>query len=70
MANKYEAHHSDGSIYDVTTDHHHDDHTPDRFKQILAQVIQNSTSGAIGGIISGTVVHFVFKGRKLPNAHP
>ncbi|HEY1612084.1 MAG TPA: hypothetical protein VGF97_00145 [Rhizomicrobium sp.] len=60
MANQYEAHLTTGEKYNVTTDDHHDDHTDDRFKNLLLGIIQSSA----GGVISGTVMHFVFKGRK------
>lgn len=60
MANVYEAKHSNGQAYTVTTEHHHDDHGVDSFKKILGDIIKNGA----GGVVSGTVLHFVFKGRK------
>ncbi len=60
MANVYEAKHSNGQHYTVTTDHHHDDHGDENFKKMLTDIIKSSA----GGVISGTVLHFAFKGRK------
>jgi len=64
MANKYEAHTHDGKVYDVTTDHHHDDHTEDTFKTHLGRIIDGTIAGTAGGIIGGVILRkFVFKGK-------
>jgi hypothetical protein len=60
MAHLYEATHSNGQVYDVTTNHHHGDHTVENFKKILGDIVKQSA----GGVVSGTILHFVFKGRK------
>ena len=64
MANVYEVKTSSGQTFTVTTEEHHDRHGIERFKSILGDILKNSTSSAIGGTISGTVVYFVLKGRK------
>lgn len=60
MANQYTVTMSDGKKFDVTTSEHHDDHSDASFKNHLWAVI----TGSISGMISGTVIHFVFKGRR------
>ncbi len=60
VANLYHAKMSDGQAYNVTTDKHHDDHDEATFKRHLLDIIKSSVSG----VISGTVVHFMHKGRK------
>ncbi len=60
MANVYDAKHSNGQTYTVTTNHHHDDHTAENFKKLLGDIVKQSA----GGVVSGTILHFVFKGRK------
>jgi hypothetical protein len=50
---------SNGESYTVTTEEHHDDHTDTSFARHLLDVIKS----AIGGVISGTVVRFMHKGR-------
>jgi hypothetical protein len=49
-----------GDTYNVTTDKHHADHDDATFKQYLLDVIKNTTSG----VITGVVVSYVFKGKK------
>lgn len=58
--NVYKVTLSDGTIYDVTTTLHHDDHPEPTFKRHLLDIIKSS----ISGIISNVVVGFVHKGRK------
>jgi hypothetical protein len=60
MANIYEAHLSNGKVHQVSTDSHHSSHSEQDFKKMLQRILE---SGA-GGVVSGTVMHFVFKGRK------
>ncbi len=60
MSNVYEAKHSNGQTYTVTTDHHHGDHSAENFKKILGDVVKQSA----GGVVSGTILHFVFKGKR------
>jgi hypothetical protein len=60
MANVYQATLSDGTSYNVPTDKHHGNHSDAEFKKHLLDIIKNSTSG----IITGVVVGYIFKGRK------
>jgi hypothetical protein len=50
---------SNGQSYTVTTEEHHDNHSEERFKRILGDILKNSTSTVIGG----TILHFVLKRR-------
>ncbi len=59
MANRYEAEHSDGQTYDVTTHRHHDDHGDKEFKDHLLDVIKSTCAG----VFSGYIVRFTHKGR-------
>ncbi len=68
MTNKYQAHTKHGQAYDVTTDHHHDDHTEDNFKGILAKIIQGAATGTASGIAQVVVTQFIFKGKAKPPA--
>jgi hypothetical protein len=64
MAQKYEAHGHDGKVYDVTTDHHHDDHSDDSFKKHLGRIIDAAIGGTVGGISTAVIVRkFIFKGK-------
>ncbi len=60
MSNEYTVRLTDGSTYTVTTTRHHDDHPFDEFARHLLDIIK----GSVGGVIAGTVVHFLHKGRK------
>lgn len=60
MAHVYEARSSNGKTYEVTTDEHHSSHSDDSFKRHLWEVI----TGSIAGVVSGSIVHFLYKGRK------
>lgn len=59
MANVYEVKLSNGQSYTVTTEEHHDNHSEERFKRILGDILKSSTSTVIGG----TILHFVLKRR-------
>ena len=60
MAHLYHAKLSDGQTFDVTTDKHHADHDGPTFARHLLDIIKSS----FAGVVSGTVVHFLYKGRK------
>jgi hypothetical protein len=60
VANVYHVELSDGQSYTVTTEHHHDDHDAATFRRHLLDVIKSS----VAGVVSGTIVHFLHKGRK------
>lgn len=60
MANLYEVKLSNGETRTVTVEEHHDRHSVERFKTILTDVLKQSA----GGVVSGTILHFVFKGRR------
>jgi hypothetical protein len=60
MSHVYEVKTSDGKAYDVTTPHHHQDHDAKAFLDHLLDVLK----GAAGGVISGTIVHYAYKGRR------
>jgi hypothetical protein len=59
MAHAYEVEHSNGKKYTVTTDRHHADHNDSDFKEHLHNVIQNTFSTVVGGM----VLRYIFKGR-------
>lgn len=59
MAYVYEVKHSNGRTYDVTTNHHHEDHPEDAFTKHLLDVIK----GAAGGVVSGYIIHYALKRR-------
>jgi hypothetical protein len=60
MSHHYEAHASDGQTYNVTTQHHHDDHEDATFKRHLLDVIK----GSISGVAAGAVLRFVYRGQR------
>ena len=57
---RYDVHLDDGKVYEVTTPHHHDDHDEAAFSRHLLDVIKSS----IAGVVAGTVLRFVFRGRQ------
>jgi hypothetical protein len=59
MPNSYEAAHSNGQNYTVTTDRHHGDYSDRDFKEHLHGVIQGTFSTVIGG----AVLRYIFKGK-------
>lgn len=59
MANVYHVTMSNGESYTVSTEEHHDDHSDASFARHLLDVIKS----AISGVISGSVVRFLHKGR-------
>lgn len=63
MANVYEAAHSNGQKYDVTTDKHHADHSDADFKKHLLGAIERAIGGGVGGLISGYILHYTLKKR-------
>lgn len=56
----YEVHLDDGSVHDVRTPHHHDDHDDETFARHLLDVIK----GAAGGVIGGLILRIIHKGHK------
>lgn len=60
MVHLYSATLSDGSAYDVQTPNHHANHPEADFRRHLLDIIKSS----ISGVITATVVHFAYKGRK------
>lgn len=61
MGHMYEAHTNDGQSFDVSTPHHHSDHDDQTFRNHLLDVIKQSASQ----IIAGVVVHrYTYKGRR------
>ena len=59
MANEYEASHSNGQTYTVTTPKHHADFSDKDFKEHLHNVIQNTFTSVAGGYI----LSFILKKR-------
>jgi hypothetical protein len=60
MVHIYSARLTDGQTYDVQTPNHHENHSDTDFRRHLLDIIKSSVSG----VVSGTVVHFLYKGRK------
>lgn len=64
MANVYEVKLVNGNTFMVTTHEHHDNHSMERFKQILFEVLKGTAGGAASGLTSAAVTLFIFKGKK------
>jgi hypothetical protein len=60
MPNLYEVHLSNGQVYEVSTQHHHDDHPAPTFQQHLLDVLKSSASR----VVSEVIIRVVFKGRR------
>jgi len=58
MGHVYEAHGDDGTKYDVETNHHHEDHSPDTFAKHLLDVIKATLSG----VLANKIINFRYKG--------
>lgn len=59
MAHQYEVHTNDGRAFNVTTQHHHDDHDENSFRRHLLDVLKSTGSG----IASAVIVRYIYKGR-------
>lgn len=60
MAHVYEVTTSNGERYTVTTREYHGDHHETTFRQHLLDILK----GAAGGVISGSIMRFAYKGRR------
>ncbi len=60
MAHLYDVQTSDGRTHPVATEHHHADYEDASFKRHLLDVLK----GSAGGIISGMVVQYIYRGRR------
>jgi hypothetical protein len=64
MAYVYEVTLSNGKTCTVTVDAHHDHHTMENFKKILASAVQGAASGIANAGTAILIAKFVFKGKK------
>ncbi len=60
MTHLYEVHLSSGQVYDVSTEHHHDDHPGDAFRNHLLDILKRTTSQ----VASAVILKVIFKGRR------
>lgn len=60
MANIYEVHLDNGHAYEVSTQHHHDDHPAHVFERHLLDILKSSASR----VVSEVVIRIIFKGRR------
>jgi hypothetical protein len=64
MGNVYDVKLSNGETRTVEVSEHHENHTAERFKAILFDVLRGTASGAASGLTSAAITVFVFKGRR------
>lgn len=64
MANVYEVTLSNGKTCTVTVDAHHDHHTMENFKKILASAVQGAAGGAANAGTAILITRFFLKGKK------
>jgi hypothetical protein len=59
MAYVYDVHLSSGRVHQVTTQHHHSEHSEQEFRQIIQRILENATSQ----VISGSIIRIAFRNR-------
>ncbi len=64
MGNVYDVKLSNGETRTVEVSEHHDNHSSERFKQILFDVLRGTASGSASGLANVAITVFVFKGRR------
>ena len=64
MGNVYDVKLSNGETRTVEVSEHHENHTGERFKAILFEVLKGGAGGAASGLANVVITMFVFKGRR------